>query len=212
MEFGLMIVFWYGMLHALAPDHLSVIADFSIGKSVKKTFIITLAFALGHGLMLFIFAKLLSSVSLPHWMMEYGDTISSMVIMGIGLYLVYMATSNKIHLRIHEHNEKKHIHIWFGKEHSHTQKDLVSALSLGALMGVGGVRGMMITLGMLESKSIDFTMIALFVLGVSLVFMLFGLVLLYINKRVLTSQQNVRKVFATAGLISLAAGGSMILG
>ena len=212
MEFGLMIVLWYGMLHAFAPDHLSVIADFSIGKGVKKTFMITLAFAFGHGLMLFLFAKLLSSIAIPAWIMEYGDIVSSMVIMGIGLYLIYMATSNKIHLRTHEHSGKKHIHIWFGEEHAHTQKDSISALSIGMLMGIGGVRGMMVTLGMLGSSNIDLTMIAFFVLGVSSIFMLFGLVILYINKKVLTSQQNVRKVFATAGLFSLAAGGSMILG
>ena len=212
MEFGLMIIFWYGMLHAFAPDHLSVIADFSIGKSIKKTFMITFAFALGHGLMLFVFAKLLSFVAIPVWIMEYGDVISSMVIMGIGLYLVYMATSNKIHLRTHEHAGQKHVHIWFGEEHSHTQKDSLSALSIGMLMGIGGVRGMMVTLGALESNSVDFTMIALFVLGVSSVFTLFGLVILYINKSMLTSQQNIRKVFATAGFVSLAAGGSMILG
>ena len=54
MEAGLLIIFWYGLLHAFGPDHLSAIADFSIGKSRQKTFFITLAFTIGHGIMLFV--------------------------------------------------------------------------------------------------------------------------------------------------------------
>ncbi|QSZ41965.1 hypothetical protein GJV85_07535 [Sulfurimonas aquatica] len=212
MELGLMIIFWYGVLHAFAPDHLSVIADFSIGKSMRKTFLITIAFAIGHGLMLFLFAKLFSIIEIPAQLTEYGDIISSMVIISIGLYLIYMALSNRIHLKIHEHNGEKHTHIWFGSEHSHDKKETLSVLSIGALMGIGGVRGMLVTLGMIESSSIDLSVIGVFVLGVSSIFLLFGMVILYVNKRFLTSIKNVRRVFATAGLISLAAGSSMILG
>ena len=29
---GFLIIFWYGILHAFGPDHLTAIADFSIGK------------------------------------------------------------------------------------------------------------------------------------------------------------------------------------
>lgn len=212
MELGLIIIFWYGVLHAFAPDHLSVIANFSIGKSIKKTFFITLAFAIGHGLMLFIFARLFSIMDIPSRYTNYGDIVSSMVIITIGLYLIFMALSNRIQLRTHEHKGERHIHIWFGKEHSHNKKETMSALGIGALMGIGGVRGMLVTLGMLESSSIDLGMIGIFVLGVSCIFVLFGIVILYINKTLLTSQRNVRRVFATAGLISLAAGSSIILG
>ena len=212
MDFGLLILFWYGVLHAFAPDHLSVIADFSIGKSVKKTFLITAAFAVGHGVMLFIFAKLLSSFPIVGQLTSYGDIISSSVIIGMGVYLMYMAYANKIQLRTHEHEGEKHVHIWFGKEHAHNQTDTLSALSIGALMGIGGVRGMLVTLSLIESHSVDFTMISVFVLGVSSIFLLFGLIILYINKSILTSQQNVRRVFATAGLVSLLAGSSIILG
>ena len=63
MEIGLMIIFWYGILHAFGPDHLTAIADFSIGKEAKKTFAIVSAFAVGHGMMLFMFAKLLQHFS-----------------------------------------------------------------------------------------------------------------------------------------------------
>ena len=39
MALGLVIIFWYGILHAFGPDHLTAIADFSIGKEAKKTFL-----------------------------------------------------------------------------------------------------------------------------------------------------------------------------
>jgi len=55
MEIGYLLIFWYGVLHAFGPDHLTVIADFSIGKSLKKTMAVTLLFAMGHGVMLFFF-------------------------------------------------------------------------------------------------------------------------------------------------------------
>jgi len=41
MEAGLILIFWYGILHAFAPDHLVAIADFSIGKESRKTMLIT---------------------------------------------------------------------------------------------------------------------------------------------------------------------------
>ena len=212
MEFGLIIIFWYGVLHAFGPDHLTVIADFSIGKSMKRTFLITIAFALGHGVMLFSFAKLLTLINIPESITAYGDVISSFIIIGIGLYLLFMVYSDRIQLHRHMHKGEEHIHIWFGKEHSHSQNDTMSALGLGALMGMAGVRGMLVTLGMIDSTALDFSIIAAFVLGVSFVFVLFGGVILYINKTLLTSKQNVRRVFATVGLVSLIIGSNMILG
>ena len=213
MEVGLLLIFWYGMLHAFGPDHLTAIADFSIGKSKKKTFAITLAFAFGHGMMLFAFAKILEYYSLPAYVTDYGDVISSSVIILMGVYLLYMVFSNRIHLRTHNHNGAEHIHIWFGKEHSHeSNKATATAFTLGALMGMGGVRGMLVTLGMINGVSVDLTMVFMFVAGVSLVFVAFGAVILYINKNVLNNITNVRRVFTTAGLVSVGVGANMLLG
>jgi len=43
---GLLLIFWYGILHAFGADHLTAIADFSIGKDKAKTMLITLVNAL----------------------------------------------------------------------------------------------------------------------------------------------------------------------
>jgi ABC-type nickel/cobalt efflux system permease component RcnA len=212
MELGYILIFWYGILHAFGPDHLTAIADFSIGKSMKKTMMITLAFAFGHGMTLFIFAKLLELYDLPESITAYGDIISSSVIIAMGVYLLYMVLADKVHLNKHTHKGKEHIHIYFGKEHSHNDSIAsTSAWTMGALMGIGGVRGMLITLGMLNGHSIEFSMVLAFIAGVSLVFVSFGGVILYLNKEFLTNKTNVRRVFATAGVVSVGVGLNMLL-
>jgi len=207
MEYSLLLIFWYGILHAFGPDHLTAIADFSIGKDKKRTMLITVLFAVGHGLSLFLFAKLLQALPLSEEVLAYGDVISSSVIIAMGLYLLWLVATDRIRLRRHMHEGKEHIHIWFGKEHSHD--DTVaksSSFTMGLLMGAGGVRGMLVTLGAVGSGNVDMTMVAAFTAGVMLVFGGFGLVLAYLNEHLLTNERNVRRAFAVAGVVSLAVG------
>ncbi|MFA6138328.1 MAG: hypothetical protein WC667_09595 [Sulfurimonas sp.] len=208
---GLVLIFWYGVLHAFGADHLTAIADFSIGKNKKKTMLITTLFAIGHGLSLFIFAKILESYHISETILGYGDAISSTVILSIGVYLLFMVFTDRIQLKKHIHNGKEHVHIWFGKEHAHSNTDTTSAFTIGALMGIGGVRGMLITLGAIEGQSVDVMMILSFTLGVMSIFVGFGVVILYINKNLLNSKQNLKRVFATAGVVSVVVGSSMLL-
>jgi ABC-type nickel/cobalt efflux system permease component RcnA len=213
MEVGLLLIFWYGILHAFGPDHLTAIADFSIGKNKQKTLIITLLFAIGHGVSLFIFAKLLQSTSLSDEILAYGDIVSASVIIAIGIYLLFIVFANRIQIRKHMHENKEHIHIWFGKSHQHDNPvDSTSAFSLGLLMGAGGVRGMLITLGAVQSGVVNFTMVGMFTLGVMIVFIAFGMFILYINQNFLGNLQNVRRAFGTAGLVSVLVGTNILLG
>ncbi len=211
METGLVLIFWYGVLHAFGPDHLTAIADFSIGKNKRKTLLITSLFALGHGLSLFIFAKILQHTELSENILAYGDMISAIVIMGIGVYLLFMVLTHRIQLRKHTHGDKEHIHIWFGKSHEHNGVENSSSFSLGLLMGAGGVRGMLITLGAVQGGVVDLSMVALFTFGVMLVFIAFGMLILYVNQNFLGNLQNVRRAFATAGAISLFVGTNILI-
>jgi len=212
METGLIIIFWYGILHAFGPDHLTVIADFSIGKSRRKTILITSLFALGHGVALFLFAKLLQVYDIPEYVTNYGDLVSASVIILMGIYLLYMVMSDRIQLGRHTHAGKEHIHIWFGRSHEHKSKLApVSAFGMATLMGIGGVRGMLVTLGMLQSQQIDLMMVVAFILGVTTLFLAFGLLILYINNNLLSTKTNVRRVFTTAGIISIAVGSQMLI-
>ena len=211
-QLGLLLIFWYGILHAFGPDHLTAIADFSIGKNKRKTMMITILFAIGHGLTLFLFAMLLEKYNISESTLGYGDIISSCVILGMGIYLLYMVFTDRIQLKVHNHNGKEHTHIWFGKEHSHSNNDTKSAFAIGALMGIGGVRGMLVTLGFIEGQSVDLTMVLAFSLGVMIIFLGFGTVILYINKNLLNNKQNLKRVFGTAGVVSLVVGSNMLLG
>ena len=211
-DLGLLLIFWYGILHAFGPDHLTAIADFSIGKSKKKTMTITTLFAIGHGLTLFIFAKILDTYNISGSILGYGDVISASVILAMGVYLLFMVYDDRIQLKKHVHDGKEHIHIWFGKSHDHNSRDTASAFTIGALMGIGGVRGMLVTLGMVEANSVDLVMVLAFSLGVIVVFVGFGSVILYINKNLLNSKQNLKRVFATAGVVSVVVGSNMLLG
>ena len=214
MELSLLIIFWYGILHAFGPDHLTAIADFSIGKNKRKTLLITTLFAIGHGLSLFIFAKVLESVAISEEILAYGDIVSATVIIAMGVYLLSMVATNRIQLRKHMHNGKEHIHIWFGRSHEHDTDTVAttSSLSLGLLMGAGGVRGMLITLGAVQGGAVDFSLVAAFTVGVMLVFGAFGLVILYINENFLGNLTNVRRAFATAGVVSLVVGTNILIG
>lgn len=205
-NFGLAIIFWYGILHAFGADHLTAIADFSIGKNKKKTMLITTMFAIGHGISLFIFAKILEMYNISDEILAYGDVISASVILGMGIYLLWLVFTNRINLNKHIHNGKEHIHIYFGKEHDHSNKDVTSAFTIGTLMGIGGVRGMLVTLGMVEASKVDFSMILSFTLGVMLIFISFGAFILYINKNFLNSKENIKRVFTVAGIISVIVG------
>jgi ABC-type nickel/cobalt efflux system permease component RcnA len=207
----LFIIFWYGILHAFGPDHLTAIADFSIGKDRQKTLLITLLFAVGHGFSLFLFAKILQSVDISEAVLAYGDIISAIVIIGMGVYILFMVYSNRIHLKKHSHKGEEHIHIWFGREHSHNIEE-TSSFTMGLLMGIGGVRGMLITLGAIHGGDVSLMMVGLFTLGVMLVFVSFGLLILYINQNFLGNITNVKRVFTVAGVISLVIGTEILIG
>jgi len=212
MELSLLLIFWYGILHAFGPDHLTAIADFSIGKDKRKTLLITILFAIGHGLSLFLFAKLLQGMHISHELLAYGDIISATVILGMGIYLLFMVATDRIQMRKHMHEGKEHIHIWFGKSHAHSDAVVESSsFTMGLLMGAGGVRGMLVTLGAVGSGHVDLTMVAAFTAGVMLIFVGFGLVILYLNEHFLGSITNVRRAFAAAGIVSLIVGTNILI-
>lgn len=214
MELSLVVIFWYGIVHAFGPDHLSAIADFSVGKNQRKTLLITFLFALGHGISLFVFAKLLESMEISQDLLAYGDIVSAGVIISMGLYILFMVATERIQLRKHIHKNKEHIHIWYGKSHEHSDDSVAktSSLTLGLLMGAGGVRGMLITLGAVNGGTVDFMMVGAFTLGVMLIFGAFGMVMLYVNQNLLGSLTSVRRTFTTVGLISIAVGTNILLG
>ena len=203
------IFFYYGLLHALAPDHLAVISSFSIGKSTKKTFSIVVLFALGHGTMLYIFSNILHSF-LSEDILVYGDYIASSVIIIMGIFLIYKAFSGKIILNMHEHNGKKHLHISTNKTHTHKEK--LITFTLASLMGIGGSSGMLSTLALASSQKVDVFAILSFISGVSFMFLLFGFLIFKINTSLIKSKNRIKTIFLLTGLFSIFAGFSILAG
>lgn len=202
MDFGLLIILYYGILHALGPDHLSAIALFSIGKNKTETFVLSLLFALGHGTMLYLLALFVGQIA-DESILQYGDTISSAVIILMGLYLVYLAITNKIRIDQHKHSADHHTHIYYKDAHLHDKSML---LSLGLLMGVGGIRGMLVTLSVISHQSVGLEMILAFIVGVSIVFLLFGYLIYLINENLIKSTNALRYGILTVGLTSISIG------
>ncbi len=202
MEYSLLIIFYYGILHALGPDHLSAIALFSIGKKKKTALMLSLLFAVGHGITLYLLALLIEQFA-GDGLLQYGDIISSAVILLMGLYLVYLAATNKIRINHHQHQDNKHTHIYYEDAHLHDKTMLVS---LGLLMGVGGIRGMLITLTVISHQTIGVGMIVAFILGISLVFLLFGYLIYLINAQLIRSASTLRYAVTSVGLLSVAIG------
>jgi cytochrome c biogenesis protein CcdA len=77
-------------------------------------------------------------------------------------------------------------------------------------MGIGGVRGMLITLSSIAHNEVNWLMVFSFTAGVMLIFITFGYLIALINDNLLTSQKNVKRVFAAAGVISLVVGSSIL--
>lgn len=202
MELSLLLILYYGILHALGPDHLSAIALFSIGKKKKETFVLSLLFAFGHGLMLYLLALFISHFT-NDTLLAYGDSISSSVILLMGLYLVYLAVTNQIRIDQHEHQQDKHTHIYYKDAHLHDKSIL---LSLGLLMGVGGIRGMLITLSVISHQNVGVEMIFAFIAGVSIVFLSFGYLIYLINEQVALSSNALRYAILSVGLLSVSIG------
>ena len=208
MEYSLLIIFYYGILHALGPDHLSAIALFSIGKKRKQALLLSLLFAIGHGITLLLLAFIIEHFA-SDTLLQYGDIISSTVILLMGLYLVYLATTNKIRINNHHHhdsdnkNNHQHVHIYYENEHLHDKSLLVS---LGLLMGAGGLRGMLITLTVISNQTVGFEMVIAFILGISLVFLVFGYLIYLINARLIQSASTLRYAVTSVGLLSIAIG------
>jgi ABC-type nickel/cobalt efflux system permease component RcnA len=202
MEYGLLIVFYYGFLHALGPDHLSAIALFSVGKNKKEALLLSLLFAVGHGLTLYLLAIILGH-TLSDSILSYGDLISSAAIVLVGAHLIYLVLKNEIIINKHEHKEKSHIHIHYKGRHFHDKKTL---LSTGILMGFGGFRGMLVTLSLVANGKVGVDMIVAFVLGVSVVFGVFGYFVYLLDERFANSLKGIRIVIISIAVLSISIG------
>lgn len=189
MELGLLIIIFYGILHALGPDHLSALALTSVGKNKKEIFFISTLFALGHGVVLFVFVLLMSNL-LVSTFIEYADFASWIILIFLGINLIYIGIKNDKELFVFKSNNNK-------------QSNRMTIFILAVLMGLGGLRGMLITLSVISTTTLTFDLLASFVLGTCIVFFLFGYFMHLISDTVVKHHSAFRSVMVIVGLIAI---------
>lgn len=219
IEVGLLVVFLYGMLHAFGPDHLTAIADFSIGRNRSRVFKVALGFAIGHGVSLYLFALLLQQFDLSQELLVWGDIAGVSLLIVMGAYLLYLVIADRIHLSVHTHNNHDHIHVWYGKsyEHEHVRSNQnnprgwLMASTIGVLMGIGGARGMLVSLSALSQDAVTPMMVLSFTLGVAIIFLIFGFALMLLNQQLLKSKSMLRTGYAIMGSTSIGVGSILLI-
>jgi nickel/cobalt transporter (NicO) family protein len=213
VEIGVIMIFWYGVLHAFSPDHLTVIANFSIAKERNRALLNTLLFAFGHGMVLVLFAKLITMSSFLEPFLPYADKVAALVLIYMGMYLLWMIYKERITLSKHEHDGKVHVHIYFKNRHNHEARhDRSMVVTLAALMGAGGLRGMLLSLGVVGQEGVDIFIVLYFVSGVTLVFLLFGWMMTFVNQHLLQTQQQVNHIFGGIGVLCMVVGSHFLIG
>ncbi|MFM8471804.1 MAG: nickel transporter, partial [Limisphaerales bacterium] len=137
-----------GAIHVVSgPDHLAAVAPVAV-ESRRQAWTIGLRWGVGHaGGVLFIG---LLSLALRDWLpldaiSSWGERLVGVALIGIGLWGVRRALSQRVHTHEHEHNGRRHVHIHAhdgagahshegGVEHRHTH----AAFAVGTLHGVAG--------------------------------------------------------------------------
>lgn len=137
-----------GAIHVVSgPDHLAAIAPFA-AESQRKAWDVGLRWGVGHaGGVLFIGVL---SLLLRDWLpveaiSGWSERLVGLVLIGIGLWGVRRALSQRVHTHEHEHDGRRHVHIHAhaetgahshegGAEHRHTH----AAFAVGTLHGVAG--------------------------------------------------------------------------
>lgn len=79
-------------------------------------------------------------------------------------------------------------------------------------MGVGGIRGMLVTLSIISHEGVGLEMILAFITGVSLVFMVFGYLIYLINEKFIRSTQALRYGIMSIGVLSVSIGTYSLVG
>lgn len=189
MEYGLLIILMYGAIHAFGPDHLSAIAITSVGKTKKEIFIISSLFALTHGIVLFLLAKVLYLVA-GSFIIQYADVISWSILFLLGVNLIYIGMQDNLEFFIYK-NKYNH------------KPERFTIISLGLLMGLGGLRGMLLTMGAISTTALGFDMIFAFVVGASIVFVAFGYFIYIFSNSAKKNMSVFKSLLIGIGVISI---------
>ena len=137
-----------GLIHVFSgPDHLAAVAPMSVDQR-HGGWTTGFRWGLGHasGVILVGVLSLLLRELLPvAWLSSWAERLVGVVLIGIGLWGIRKAFTNRVHTHEHEHDGRSHQHIHVhgpacahphreAKAHSHTH----AAFAVGTLHGLAG--------------------------------------------------------------------------
>jgi len=147
----LIVIFFFGVLHGLGPDHLAAITVFGSrgGKQLHRLTFFSARFALGHALVLAIagvLAKFGKSL-MPSYMEARFDIAGGVLLVGAGLFLIAGLLAGKFRLHTHQHQHPvgshKHFHLHLSDPNKHQHSHGMMAVLLGAFFALGGFRALL---------------------------------------------------------------------
>jgi hypothetical protein len=179
-----------GALHALGPDHLLAIAALASREGLSRSVLKQSArFGIGHALTLGVGALVLQLAAgfWPAWLDGAGERLggAALVVIGLPLLAEGLLARLGLHLHRHRHGEVEHAHPHFhrtGAGHAHRH---LSGLATGALMALGGIRGLVVALPAASASSVPLTVASVlsFGLGVFAVTVIYGLAVARVSSR-----------------------------
>ncbi len=136
-----MLALFTGFTHALEPDHIIALNNFTIHGGRYKILLWRIAlWGLGHGSTILIYAILLIllQINIPEHFYQYTDAMIGILMILMGLWLLYR---QKDHIHFHKHGWRIHIHPHRHIEtpnHEHQHKLTIGAFITGILHGFAG--------------------------------------------------------------------------
>ncbi len=138
--------FLAGIVHVLSgPDHVAAVAPFSAERR-SRNWIIGFLWGVGHsigvwiiGILFFLLRDALPLETLSSW----SETLVGSMLIGIGLWGIHKASTQKLHYHEHNHKGVKHAHFHLHRnagEHHHSvvHQHSHAPLGIGLLHGLAG--------------------------------------------------------------------------
>jgi hypothetical protein len=140
--------FLAGAIHVYSgPDHLAAVAPLSV-EGQKRSWATGCRWGLGHAsgvIMVGLLSLLLRGILPVDFLSSWAERLVGVVLIGIGLWGMRKAFTNRVHTHAHSHDGSSHAHIHVhstgtahahgaAAEHSHTH----AAFAVGTLHGLAG--------------------------------------------------------------------------
>jgi hypothetical protein len=133
-----------GVLHVWSgPDHLAAIAPLAARRS-ERAWIPGVRWGFGHSAGVAVIGLLslwLRDLLPVEWLSSWGERMVGVMLVGIGIWGMRKAMSNKVHAHEHEHDGDRHVHVHV-HSHGHSEKKVVAHQHTHAAFGIGILHGL----------------------------------------------------------------------